>query len=80
MLQRDNTDLFNPLVPKAHNSECQNIQFPLHIKTFKSQLNSAQVPSSRLTFNLNPLVPRVQRIKICKLALTYLLLTDLISK
>ena len=26
-----NTDLFNPLVPKAHNSECQNLPFPLQI-------------------------------------------------
>ena len=31
MLQAANTDLFNPLVPKAHNSERQNLQFPLHI-------------------------------------------------
>ena len=27
MLQADNTNLFNPLVPKAHNSECQNYYF-----------------------------------------------------
>ena len=26
------TELFNPLVPKAHNSECQNILFPLQIE------------------------------------------------
>ena len=26
------TDLFNPLVPKAHNSDCQNILFPLQIE------------------------------------------------
>ena len=32
MLQAANTDLFNPLVPKAHNSECQ---FPFHIKPVK---------------------------------------------
>ena len=25
MLQTANTDLFNPLVPKAHNGECQKI-------------------------------------------------------
>ena len=25
MLQAANTDLLNPLVPKAHNSACQNI-------------------------------------------------------
>ena len=28
MLQAASTDLFNPLVPKAHNSECQNLLFP----------------------------------------------------
>ena len=32
MLQAANTDLFNPLVPKAHNSECRNLLFPLEIK------------------------------------------------
>ena len=31
MLQPANTDLFNPLVPKAHNSECQNILSLLQI-------------------------------------------------
>ena len=32
MLQAANTDLINPLVvPKAHNSECQNLLFPLQI-------------------------------------------------
>ena len=35
MLQGANTDLFNPLVPKAHKSECQNLLFPLQIKRFK---------------------------------------------
>ena len=33
MLERANTDLFNPLVPKAHNSEC--LLFPLQIKPVK---------------------------------------------
>ena len=34
MLQAANTDLFNPLVPKAHNkfNKCQNLLFPLQIK------------------------------------------------
>ena len=32
MLQVVNTDLFNPLVPKAYISECQNLLFPLQIK------------------------------------------------
>ena len=31
MLQAANTDLFNPLVSKAHNNECQNL-FHLQIK------------------------------------------------
>ena len=33
MLQRASIDLFNPLVPKAHNSEGQNLLFPLQIKS-----------------------------------------------
>ena len=33
MLQGANTNLFNPLVPKAHASECQNILFLLQIKS-----------------------------------------------
>ena len=32
MLQGASTDLFNPLVPKGHNSECQNLLIPLQIK------------------------------------------------
>ena len=28
MLQAANTELFDPLVPKAHSSECQNLPFP----------------------------------------------------
>ena len=35
MLQAANTDLFNPLVPKAHNSECQNPPFPFQMKPVK---------------------------------------------
>ena len=35
MLQAANTDHFNLLVPKAHNSECQNLLFPLQIKPVK---------------------------------------------
>ena len=31
-------DLFNPLVPKALNSECQNLLFPLQIKPVKVHL------------------------------------------
>ena len=39
MLQAANTDLFNPLVPKAHNSDCQNLLFPLQIKPVKVSLS-----------------------------------------
>ena len=35
MLQASNTELFNPLVPKAHNSECKKLLFPLQIKPVK---------------------------------------------
>ena len=41
MFQASNTDLFNPLVPKAHNSERQNLLFPFQIKpvNVNSKLN-----------------------------------------
>ena len=32
MLPTANTELFNPILPKAHNSECQNLLFLLQIK------------------------------------------------
>ena len=35
MLQASNTNLLNPLSGKAHNSECQNLLFPLQIKPLK---------------------------------------------
>ena len=35
MLQAANTGLFSPLVPIAHNNECQNLPFPLQIKPAK---------------------------------------------
>ena len=39
MLQEANKiDLFNPLVPKSHNNECQNLLFPLQIKSAKASL------------------------------------------
>ena len=50
MLQGANTDLFNPLVPKVHNSECQNMLFPLRIKPVKS------VGFYFLTFRTNGLI------------------------
>ena len=38
MLQAANADLFNQLVPKAHNSEGQNLIFPSRIKPVKVNL------------------------------------------
>ena len=38
MLQRASIDLFNPLVPNAHKSECPNLLFPLKIKPLKVNL------------------------------------------
>ena len=38
MLQLAYTDLFNPLVSKAHNSECQKPPIPLQIKPVKVNL------------------------------------------
>ena len=35
MVQAANTDLFNPLVPEAHNSECQIYYFLFKIKAVK---------------------------------------------
>ena len=35
MLQAGNTELFNLLVPKARNSECQIMLLPLRIKQLK---------------------------------------------
>ena len=35
MLQAADTDLFNPLVPKAQYSECQNLPFPFQSKPIK---------------------------------------------
>ena len=36
VLQAVNTDHFNPLAPKSHDSNCQNIPSPLHIKPAKA--------------------------------------------
>ena len=38
MLQGASTHLFKPLVPEAHNSECQNLPYPLMNLANKSQL------------------------------------------
>ena len=46
MLQAANTDLFKPLVPKAHNSECQNL-FPLQI-TFNTKIPLSQNKSVKV--------------------------------
>ena len=38
MLQAANTELFNPSVPKAHNSECQNILISFKNEAIESLL------------------------------------------
>ena len=38
MLQTDSAGLFNTLIPKAHNSECQNLPFPLQVRQLKVNL------------------------------------------
>ena len=38
MFQAANTDLFNPFVLKAHNSECQKLLFPLQINPVNDSL------------------------------------------
>ena len=55
MLQADNADLFNPLVPKVHNSECQNLLFPLQIKPIKVSLKLNWQIFRFLTFGTNGL-------------------------
>ena len=40
MLQAANTDLFNPLPPKVHNSEYQNLPYPLQKKPVKVNFKS----------------------------------------
>ena len=42
MLQAANTDLCNPLVPKAHKSECQNVPFPLQINPLVPKVANKQ--------------------------------------
>ena len=39
ILQGANVVLFNPLVPKDHNSECQNILFPVQMKPVNDSLS-----------------------------------------
>ena len=43
MLQAANNERFNPLVPKARNSDCQNLPFPLQIRPIK--LSSSKFPN-----------------------------------
>ena len=43
MQQAANTGFFNPLVPKAHHNECQNLPFPLQIKPVKVNLNKVKL-------------------------------------
>ena len=41
LLQAANIKLFNPLIHKAHNSDCQNLQFPLKIKPGQKSVKSS---------------------------------------
>ena len=43
MLQAANTDFFNPIVPKAHISECQNLLIPLQLSQSKSVKASLRI-------------------------------------
>ena len=40
MLEAAKTELFNPLVPKAQNTECQNLLFLLQIKPVSQLVKS----------------------------------------
>ena len=51
MLQKQPTPTFNPLVPKAHNSERQNLSFPSQVKQLKVSLKSGW----RFFYILHPL-------------------------
>ena len=53
MLQAANTDLFNPLVPEAFNSECQNMLFPLQIEPAKEASLRIFIFCSLVTNGLN---------------------------
>ena len=43
MVQAANTDFFNPLVAKAHNSEFQNLLFPLQSELVKVSYSSLRI-------------------------------------
>ena len=54
MLQEANTVLFNPLVPKAHNSECQNQS----AASFTNQASKSQFKVKLAIFFILPPRPR----------------------
>ena len=51
MLQVADTDLFNPLVPKAHKSECQNLPLVFRLQATTSQLKREFFISSPSSLN-----------------------------
>ena len=56
MLQGAKAELFNPLVPKAHSSECQNLPFPFTNKASKSQWSKYMADFYSLPFGINGLI------------------------
>ena len=55
MLQSASNDLFNPLVPKAFNSECQILLFLFQIKAVKVNLKQNWQIFRSFTFGTNGL-------------------------
>ena len=54
MLQTAYTDLFNPLVPKSHKSECQNLTVPLQINPAVTKSSQSKSASLRIFCTLGP--------------------------
>ena len=72
MQQAANTGHFNPLVPKAHNSEARNRQFPLQISKPVKVSQSLQIfyfcsPSSALIGLIKKRLGRLNRQQSLKL-------------
>ena len=65
MFQGARFNLFNPLVPKADNSECQNLPFLLQIKPAKVaaswRIFKFSAPSELLVYDPPPPPPRAFR-------------------
>ena len=66
MLQAVNTDLFNPLVPKAHNNECQKLLFSLQIEPEKKSVKAIIGGFLFLTFDINGLIGSHGPANLCR--------------